>query len=124
MQRIVATTFLLSLCSLAGEAEVPEDTTVTAATAEAQPAEVPPEEDVAEAPPVKVDPPSADKDGNLEEQDDVTSTGEGLFGGTTSDFLGSLQDKLGDSATNPLFQVAMGLLASGHDGSNPWTTMN
>lgn len=110
--------------TLAAEAEVPDDAAVSAATADAVPAEVPPEEDLAEDPPVKVDPPSADKDGNLEEEDDATSTGPGLFGGSTSDFLGNLQDKLGDSATNPLFQVAMGLLASGYDGSNPYTTMN
>lgn len=40
------------------------------------------------------------------------------------DFLSSLSQRLGDSGTNPLFQVGMGLLASGYDPNvNPYTTI-
>ncbi len=52
---------------------------------------------------------------------------KGLFGKLLPDSIrgpiGTLQDKLGDAAGNPLFQVGMGLLASGYDGSNPWTNI-
>jgi hypothetical protein len=37
--------------------------------------------------------------------------------------IGQLQDKLGESSTNPLFQTGMGLLASGYDGSNPYSNI-
>lgn len=54
------------------------------------------------------------------EEFDETSTGPGLFGEEFGGALGGLQDKLGNTATNPLFQTGMGLLASGYDGSNPY----
>jgi len=34
--------------------------------------------------------------------------------------IGDLQEKLGESSTNPMFQLGMGLLSSGYDGSNPY----
>jgi len=34
--------------------------------------------------------------------------------------IGDLQEKLGESQTNPMFQLGMGLLSSGYDGSNPY----
>lgn len=37
--------------------------------------------------------------------------------------LGYIQDWLGESNTNPLFQTGMALLGSGYDGSNPFTNM-
>lgn len=37
--------------------------------------------------------------------------------------IGDLQDKLGDAPGNPLFQTGMGLLASGYDGSNPYSNI-
>jgi hypothetical protein len=37
--------------------------------------------------------------------------------------LDYVQDWLGESETNPLFQTGMALLASGYDGSNPFTGM-
>jgi hypothetical protein len=62
---------------------------------------------------------------DVEDEDNAQEdTGKGLFGAGVGGALGDLQDRLGDSPTNPLFQVAMGLLSSGYDGSNPYATMN
>lgn len=47
----------------------------------------------------------------------------GLFG-ITIPGVGELNEKLRGSAQNPLFQIGMGLLSSGYDGSNPFTQMN
>lgn len=56
------------------------------------------------------------------EQDRVGLLGKVL--GPNNQFvqgLGTFQDKLGDATTNPLFQVGMGLLASGYDKKvNPY----
>jgi hypothetical protein len=51
------------------------------------------------------------------EDDDQTAFGS--FGGG----LDYIQDWLGESSTNPLFQTGMALLGSGYDGSNPFTNM-
>lgn len=47
----------------------------------------------------------------------------GLFG-ITIPGVGEVNEKLRKSSTNPLFQVGMGLMSSGYDGSNPFTQMN
>jgi hypothetical protein len=54
-------------------------------------------------------------------------TGQGESDGGPFDSFGGgldyVQDWLGESETNPLFQTGMALLASGYDGSNPFTGM-
>lgn len=67
----------------------------------------------------------AGEDVSLDEDGEEETPGlvRRMFGGEAGDFMGTLQDKLGDSSTNPLFQVGMGLLASGYDGSNPYAHM-
>lgn len=47
----------------------------------------------------------------------------GLFG-ITIPGVGEVNQALRKTPTNPLFQVGMGLLSSGYDGSNPFTQMN
>lgn len=58
-----------------------------------------------------------------EDQGNGVENGLGLLPNSVGEPIGQLQDVLGDSATNPLFQAGMSLLASGHDGSNPWKMM-
>jgi len=58
--------------------------------------------------------PTFDTSGAEEEASPFDSFGGGL------DYV---QDWLGESETNPLFQTGMALLASGYDGSNPFTNM-
>lgn len=65
-----------------------------------------------------------DPNSDHEYDDEGDEPSAGIFGPAFGGALGDLQDKLGDSATNPMFQVGMGLLSSGYDGSNPWTQMN
>lgn len=65
---------------------------------------------------------TADIPGNGGEGDsDASGPLSGLFGKKVQGYAGIMKDKLGDAATNPLFQVGLGLLSSGYDGSNPWT---
>lgn len=56
----------------------------------------------------------------------TTETGKGLFASKMiapekSGFLNRLESTLQNSNTNPLLQIGLGLLASGYDGTNPYT---
>lgn len=57
----------------------------------------------------------------FEPQFDTGTQGEDSVFGDIGDGIGYVQDWLGGSAENPLFQTGMALLASGYDGSNPFT---
>lgn len=58
-----------------------------------------------------------------EDEGNGVENGLGLLPDSVGEPLGQLQDTLGESATNPMFQAGMSLLAAGHDGSNPWKMM-
>lgn len=60
--------------------------------------------------------------GSVDDEENGQENGMGLLPNSISGPIGSFQDALGDGATNPLFQMGMGLLAGGWDGSNPWKT--
>ncbi len=58
-----------------------------------------------------------------EDAENGVENGMGLLPDSIGEPLGSFQDALGESATNPMFQAGMSLLAGGFDGSNPWKMM-
>ncbi len=64
--------------------------------------------------------------GDLAGNDDYSSGGglfAQIFGPEAGGAFGDLQDRLGESATNPMFQAGMGMLAGGWDGTNPYLAM-
>lgn len=55
-----------------------------------------------------------------EDEGNGYESGMGLLPKSVGEPLGQFQDALGDGATNPLFQLGMGIMSGGYDGSNPW----
>lgn len=54
----------------------------------------------------------------------VAAAKPSLWDGLQKNPIGTIQDKLKGMPTNPLAQTGLGLLASGYDGSNPYTNIS